>query len=276
VGSGYRGHVAELAHSSNFGPLLREWRLARRLTQQALAELAEVSTRHLSFLETGRAQASREMALVLGNALDLPLRERNMLLSAAGFAPVYRESPLDAAPMQHVRKALDRILDQQEPYPAMVLDRTWNLLRMNQGCMYLFGRLLAWRAPEPEIWTNLAHALFHPLGLRHVVVDWPELAGVMAERLHREAASDPEVRTLRDTVLAYEGVPDRARVPGLDGVPPVAIVVHVRAPDGGEARLFTMFTSLGTPLDVTAQELRVELYFPFDDASEAFLRERSP
>ncbi len=265
--------MTELAHSSGFGPLLREWRLARRLTQQALAEAAEVSTRHLSFLETGRAQASREMTLVLGNALDLPLRERNLLLSAAGFAPVYRETPLDAAPMQHVRKALDRLLDHHEPYPAMVLDRTWNLLRMNQGCTRLFGRLLAGRPPEPAIWANLAHALFHPRGLRELVVDWPALASVMAERLHREAASDPELRTLRDAVLAYEGVPERARMPGLDGVPPVAIVIHVRAPDGGEARLFTMLTSLGTPLDVTAQELRVELYFPFDDASELFLRE---
>ncbi|MFV8749997.1 helix-turn-helix domain-containing protein [Nannocystaceae bacterium ST9] len=267
--------MAELAHShsSGFGPLLREWRTARRLTQQALAELAEVSTRHLSFLETGRAQASREMALVLGNALDLPLRERNMLLSAAGFAPVYRETALEAAPMQHVRKALDRLLDQQEPYPAMVLDRTWNLLRMNQGCTRLFGRLLAGRAPAPAIFANLGHALFHPQGLRSVIVDWPALAGVMAERLHREAAVDPELRALRDAVLGYEGVPDRLRVPGLEGVPPVAIPVHLRAPDGGEARLFTMLTSLGTPLDVTAQELRIELYFPLDDSSEAFLRE---
>lgn len=264
--------MTQLAHSSGFGPLLREWRLARRLTQQALAEQAEVSTRHLSFLETGRAQASREMALVLGNALDLPLRERNMLLSAAGFAAVYRETSLDAAPMLHVRKALDRMLDQQEPYPAMVLDRSWNLLRMNQGCTRLFVRLLAGRIPEPEIFGNLAHALFHPRGLRQVIVDWPDLAAVMAERLHRDAAVDAELRGLRDTVLGYEGVPDRFRVPGLDAVPPVAIPVHLRAPDGGEARLFTMLTTLGTPLDVTAQELRIELYFPIDDASEAFLR----
>ncbi len=265
--------MAKLAHSSNFGPLLREWRLARRLTQQALAEQAEISTRHLSFLETGRAQASREMVLVLGNALDLPLRERNMLLSAAGFAPIYRETALDAAPMQHVRKALDRMLDQQEPYPAMVLDRTWNVLRMNQGCSSLFARLLAGRSPEPEVFGNLAHAIFHPRGLRDVIVDWPTLAAVMAERLHRDAAVDSELRNLRDTVLGYEGVPDPVRVPGLDGVPPIAIPVHLRAPDGGEGRLFTMLTTLGTPLDVTAEELRIELYFPLDDASETFLRQ---
>lgn len=261
-----------LAHSQGFGPLLREWRLARRLTQQALAEQAEISTRHLSFLETGRAQASREMALVLGNALDLPLRERNMLLDAAGFAPVYRETSLDAEPMQHVRKALDRMLEQQEPFPALVLDRVWNVLRMNQACTRMFARLLADRAPEPELFANLIHALFHPRGLRSVILDWDSLAAVMIERLHREAASDPQLRALRDAVLAYEGVPERLRVPGLEGPPPIAVAVHLRAPDGGEAKLFTMLTTLGTPLDVTAQELRVELYFPIDAASEAFLR----
>lgn len=269
----YARGVASLAHTSGFGPLLREWRLARRLTQQALAEQAEVSTRHLSFLETGRARASREMTLVLGNALELSLRERNMLLSAAGFAPVYRETALEAEPMQHVRKALDHMLEQQEPYPAMVLDRAWNLLRMNQGAARLFARLLAGRTPDPALLGNLAHALFHPEGLREVIVDWPVLAAVMAERLHREAAVDAELRILRDTVLGYAGVPERLRVPVLDAVPLVATPVHVRAPDGGEARLFTMLTTLGTPLDVTAQELRVEFYFPLDDASEAFLRE---
>lgn len=260
-----------LAHSHGFGPLLREWRLARRLTQQALAELAEISTRHLSFLENGRAQASREMALVLGNALDLPLRERNMLLAAAGFAPVYRETALDAAPMLHVRKALDRMLEQQEPYPALVMDRAWNVLRMNDGCTRLFARLLAGRPLGGEMLGNLGHALFHPEGLRSVVVDWPELAAVMLERLHREAAIDPQSRALRDALLAYEGVAELPKS-SLAAVPPVAIPVHLRAPDGGEARLFTMLTTLGTPLDVTAQELRVELYFPLDAASEAFLR----
>ena len=226
-------------------------------------------------LETGRSQASREMALVLGNALDLPLRERNTLLIAAGYAPVYRETSLDAEPMQHVRRALDRMLAQQEPFPALVLDRTWNLLRMNQGGTRLFGRLFAARTPRPEVLGNLAHALFHPEGLRGVIVDWPVLAATMAERLHRDAAADPGpdgVRALRDAVLAYPGVPAALRVPEPGRAPPVAVAVHVRAPDGGEARIFAMLATLGTPLDVTAEELRVELYFPLDDASDAFLR----
>lgn len=263
------------ALTRRFGPLLREWRLARRLTQQALAEQAEISTRHLSFLETGRSQASREMTLVLGNALELSLRERNVLLAAAGFAPVYRETALDAEPMHHVRRALDRMLAQQEPFPAMVLDRGWNLLRMNDGCTRMFARLLAGRVPRPEVFGNLAHALFHPEGLRDVIVDWPTLAAGMAERLHREAAADPSpdgARALRDAVLSYPGVPQQLRMPMLEREPPVAVSVHLRAPDGGEARIFVMLATIGTPLDVTAEELRLELYFPLDDASDAFLR----
>lgn len=255
------------------GPLLREWRLARHMTQQALAERAEISTRHLSFLETGRSQASREMTLVLGNALDLPLRDRNMLLGAAGFAPVYRETALDAAPMLPVRRALDRLLAQQEPYPAVVMDRGWNVLRMNEGATRMFARLAAGRPLDPEVFGNLVTALFHPQGLRDVIVDWPKLAALMADRLHREAAADPDnIRALRDTVLAYPGVPERLRKASFERPPEVTAIVHLRAPDGGEARLFSMITSLGTPLDVTAEELRIELFFPVDEGSEAFLR----
>ncbi len=198
-----------------------------------------------------------------------------MLLGAAGFAPVYRETALEAAPMAHVRRALDRILAQQEPYPAVVMDRGWNVLRMNEGATRMFMRLCAGAPPDPEVFGNLVTALFHPQGLREVIVDWPQLAAVMAERLHRKAAADPSpdgIRALRDTALAYPGVPEGLREAKLDGPPEVTAVFHLRAPDRGEARLFSMITSLGTPLDVTAEELRIELFFPVDEASEAFLR----
>lgn len=259
-----------------FGPLLREWRLARRLTQQELAERAEVSGRHLSFLETGRAGASREMVLVLANALDLPLRERNLLLGAAGFAPVYRETALDAAPMMYVRRALDHILAHQEPFPAMVIDRAWNVTRLNGGAQRLFARFIAPLNPPPIVLTNLVHALFHPEGLRHIIVDWALLAAAIAERLHREAAADPSVggpRALRDAVLAYPGIPDRFREPRLLDAPPVALPISLRALDGAEARFFTTLTTLGTPLDVTAEELRIEAYFPLDEATEVLMRD---
>ena len=260
---------------AGLGPLLREWRLARRLTQQVLADRAEISTRHLSFLETGRSQASREMVLVLGNALELPLRERNMLLGAAGFAPVYREHALEDAAMGHVRRALERLLAQQEPYPAVVMDRCWNVLRMNRGAVRLFVRLCG-GAPDPEIYGNLVVALYHPEGLRQVIVDWPQLAALLAERLHREAAAEPDsggMRALRDRVLSFPGVPETMRQASFEGTPPVTAVFRLRAPDGGEARLFSMITSLGTPLDVTAEELKIELFFPADDDSERFLSE---
>lgn len=260
---------------SAFGTLLREWRSVRRLTQEALADAAEVSVRHLSFLETGRARASREMVLVLGSALELPLRERNVLLGAAGFTPAYLETPLDQAPMAHVRRALDHLLAQQEPFPALVVDRLWNVQRMNGGAERLFARFYLPRRPPELAVANLAHALFHPEGLRHVIVDWPEVAAEFAERLHREAAADlgdHGPRALRDAVLAYPGLPERLRRPRLAEDPAVALPLHLRAPDGAEGRFFTTLTTLGTPLDVTAAELRVESYFPLDDATDALMR----
>lgn len=259
-----------------FGPLLREWRQARRFTQQELAERAEVSGRHLSFLETGRAGASREMVLVLANALDLPLRERNLFLGAAGFAPVYRETSLDAAPMMYVRRALDHIMAHQEPFPALVMDRAWNVVRLNEGAQNLFARFLVPLEPPPIVLTNLAHALYHPQGLRHVIIDWVFLAAAFAERLHREAAADPSVggpRSIRDAVLAYPGIPDRLREPRLLDAPPVALPISLRAIDGVEARFFTTLTTLGTPLDVTAEELRIEAYFPVDETTEVLMRD---
>lgn len=260
----------------SLGPLLREWRLARRFTQQELAHRAEVSVRHLSFLETGRAAASREMTLVLANALELPLRERNLLLGAAGFAPVYRETPLQDKPMTYVRRALDHILNHQEPFPAMVIDRAYNVMRLNRGAERLFARFILPLEPPPIVLTNLLHALYHPEGLRKVIIDWSTLAAVMAERLHREAAVDPSeggMRELRDAVLAYPGIPERLLTPRLGEAPPAALPLGFRSLDGVEARFFTTLTTLGTPLDVTAEELRIESYFPLDEATETLMRE---
>lgn len=258
--------------SNELGKLLREWRQARHLTQQQLAERAEVSVRHLSFLETGRATASREMTLVLANALDLPLRERNLLLEAAGFASVYRETPLADAAMTYVRRALEHILAHQEPFPAMVLDRCWNVRQLNRGAEQLFAHFILPRHPPPIVLTNLMHALYHPEGLRHVVVNWTILASVVAERLHREAASDPGIRALREAVLAYPGIPERMQKPRFTQDHPVAQALCLRAPDGFEARFFTTLTTLGSPLDVTTEEIQIESYFPLDEGTEALMR----
>lgn len=258
--------------SNELGKLLREWRQARHLTQQQLADRAEVSVRHLSFLETGRATASREMTLVLANALDLPLRERNVLLEAAGFASVYRETPMADVSMAYVRRALDHILSHQEPFPAMVLDRCWNVRQLNRGAEQLFAHFVLPRHPPPIVLTNVMHALFHPEGLRHVIVNWPVLASIMAERLHRESASNGDLRALRDAVLAYPGIPDRMQKPRFTRDHPVAQALCLRAPDGFEARFFTTLTTLGSPLDVTVEEIQIESYFPLDDATDALMR----
>jgi len=256
---------------ASFGPLLRKWRLTRSYSQQRLASDSEVSTRHLSFLETSRAAPSREMVLLLASALELPLRERNGLLVAAGFAPVYRESALDGAELAHVRRALDYVLAQQEPYGAVVVDRVWNVLRMNVGTMRLFGAVLGDTPPPAR--PNVVDLLFAPGPFREAVVNWEEVAGPLVERLHREIAAEPEDqerRTLLATILAYPDVPQDYREARLETVRPfVPLQLRVR---GEELRFFTMISTLGTPLDVTAQELRIETYFPADDATELWCR----
>lgn len=170
-----------------FGERLREWRQVRRFSQARLAEDAEVSTRHLSYLENGRAQPSRQMVLVLASALELPLRERNDWLTAAGFAPVYTETPLSEAAMAPLREAVQRTLEQHDPHPAVVVDGRYDVQLANQGMQKLMGHFLA--EPGPELATNLLVATFHPAGVRPYVVGWEPLAGLLVERLHREELS---------------------------------------------------------------------------------------
>jgi len=175
------------AGSRRFADVLRYWRAARRMSQLALATEAEISSRHLSFLETGRAQPSREMVLRLAGVLDVPLREQNALLMAAGYAPIYRESPLGAPELGQVRRALGFMLAQQEPYPALVVDRHWNLLMQNEGARRIFGLFLdpdAAQVPGPP---NVMRMTLHPQGLRRYITTWEALAGPMIQQIHRES-----------------------------------------------------------------------------------------
>jgi transcriptional regulator with XRE-family HTH domain len=257
------------AHAS-FGPLLRRWRQSRGLSQEKLAEQAEVSPRHLSFLENGRSAPSREMVLVLAGTLDLPLRDQNALLGSAGFSAAFTESALESRELSMVRRALDRLLAKQEPYPAIVVDPAWNVSRMNQGAQRLFSWALAGRQPPPEVLANAMRATLHPEGLRHVIVGWLELAGALIARTRRDLdhRPDPRVEALLREVLEYPDVP-RGISP--NAVPPGPFLpVHVRR-DDVELRFFTTLTTLGTPLDVTAQEVHIESYFPADDATEKFV-----
>ncbi|MEJ7604136.1 MAG: helix-turn-helix transcriptional regulator [Kofleriaceae bacterium] len=260
--------------TETFGPQLRAWRLARRVSQEQLAARAGVSARHLSFVENGRSQPSREIVLALAGALDVPLRERNTLLTAAGFAAAYRASPLDGDELAHLRRAVDHILRQQEPYGAVVVDGHWNLLRMNQGATRLFARFPPTTAAGLAASRNLVLGTLHPEGLRPHLVNWEEVAGHLVARLHREVAAHPTddaLARLLTSALAQPGVPTEWRVPSPGRSAAPFLAVHLRS-GTLELRLFTMLTSIGTPLDVTAEELHIESYFPADDASEAVLR----
>ena len=178
------------AHTPAFGPLLKEWRAFRRLSQLDLSLAADSSSRHVSFLETGRAQPSRDMVLKLAEALEVPLRERNTLLSGAGYAPMYRESALDDAALAPVRRALDFMLAQQEPFPALVV-RSWDLLLSNQAGMHLIGFLCGPDRPVSNAPPNVMHMMFDPHFLRPYIVDWENVARVVLHRAYREALVSP-------------------------------------------------------------------------------------
>lgn len=260
------------------GSLLREWRSKRKLSQLELAGEAEVSTRHISFIETGRAKPSREMLLVLASVLEVPLRERNTLLLAAGFAPAYRETELDAPEMKQVKRTLELMLGQAEPFGAVVMDSRWKMLMSNDAATRM-TMMLAADLPtvlglgEP----NMLRLLCHPAGLRDAIANWDAVARSVLERAHREAYldQDPRFTALLDEVLGYEGMPAHLRVGSLSEAPDILIPVHFRRGDF-EARVFTTVTTLGTAQDITLQELRVEVFYPADAESEAALRALVP
>jgi transcriptional regulator with XRE-family HTH domain len=256
------------ASAPAFGGLLRQWRSTRHLSQLALATEAGISTRHLSFLETGRAQPSREMVQLLAGMLDVPLGERNALLVSAGYAPIYGDRPLGAPELEPVRRALQFILRQQEPYPALVVDGQWNVVLRNAASRRIFE---LFRGPLESV--NVMRSVFDPNMLRPFIVNWEDVAECMMQSLHREvAASGSEaVVRLRDELLAYPGVPSRLRTPGaLGGMPPL-VSTQLRKGDLSMA-FFSMITTLATPRDVALQQLKIECFFPADAATEETAR----
>ncbi len=259
---------------SGFGRLLRQWRTQRAMSQLGLAGDAGISTRHLSFIETGRAQPSREMVLLLARALDVPLRDRNDLLTTAGYAPIYRETGLEAPAMAQARRALDLILKAQEPYPALVLDRHWNVLKVNEGSARVQERFLDPTAVAGLGPPNAMRLMFHPRAFRPYVVNWEATAASLIQWLHRDAVSgfgDAETRRLLEELLSYPDVPRHWRSLDLDASTAPFLPIEFRK-DELALRYFTTLTSLGTPHDITLQELRVESFFPADEATEEVSR----
>jgi transcriptional regulator with XRE-family HTH domain len=240
----------------------------RGKSQLALALDAGVSARHLSFVESGRSQASREFLLALADALDVPLRERNLLLAAAGFAAMYPETALTAEELTQLWSALRRLLDHQEPYPAVVLDRQWNVVQTNRAAPRLFGHFIDPQLiPQPP---NLLRTMFNPAGMRPWIANWDEVSSGLVQRVFREAVGGiPDERTmalLRELQAYPPAAPAEPLTMGR------ALPFHpVNFKKGAlELSFFSMITSVGAPLDITAQELRIEAFFPADAVTEAF------
>ncbi len=254
------------------GTLLREWRSRRHLSQLELASEAGVSTRHVSFIETGRSQPSREMVIHLAEHLEVPLRERNALLVAAGYAPLYQQAELDSPELKPVREALRTILTGHEPYPAVVVDRNWNLVDGNSS----IGVLVEGVAPEllvPPV--NVLRATLHPNGLAPRILNPEQWSSHLLTRLARQVTltGDQELARLLEELRSYPGVPKRAVFPELEGAEKVFVPLRLRHRDGDLTFCSTVAT-FGTALDVTLAELAIEVFLPADEqTAQVLLRE---
>lgn len=255
---------------AGFAAKLRWWRGHRGFSQLELAGRAEISQRHLSFLELGRSAPSRPMVLRLAVALDLPLRQQNALLLAAGFAPLWRETALAAPELAQVRSGLEYILRQQEPFPAVVVDRCWNLIQANAGAVRLVEFLLGPLAPEVSI--NLADALVGPDLLRPFLVNWDDVVRYFVRSVEADAAADGSAETtaLLQRLLAYAGVGAGVKQTSLEPSGPV-LPLHFQKGEISLA-LFTTIATLGTPQDITLQELRIECFFAMDEGTAEIFR----
>jgi transcriptional regulator with XRE-family HTH domain len=262
--------MAVATPSRTVGDLLRAWRQQRRMSQLDLAVTSQVSARHVSFVETGRSRPSRELLLHLAEHLDVPLRDRNTLLMAAGYAPTYPETPLDADEMAPVRGALDKILTSHRPFPAVVVDRHWNLVSANQPARALLTEGVAPDLLGPR--PNALRVSLHPQGLAPRIVNLGEYSAHVIERLDRQAAAsaDPELLSLRDEVLRYPGV-SPGHPAGSDTASRLFVPLVLRS---GDDRLtfFSTIATFGTAHDITVAELAIEAFFPADDHTAAGLR----
>lgn len=269
--------VGQSYETSHLGRLLRSWRKVRRVSQLELALKAGISSRHLSFVETGRAQASRAVVLQLAESLELPLRDQNTLLTAAGYAPLFTEGPLDGPDLEHAVHALESLIEKLEPYPAWVLDRMWNIHSMNRAAVRVAGifvgreRLDALAAEGP---MNLLRLNFSPDLLRPYIINWEVLAPMMLARVRRESmgpAPDHEVEELLEELLELADMPSTWRLPDPDvSAPPVIPIIFRK----GELELefITLVTTFGRPQDVLLQELWIEGCLPGNADTERFLQ----
>jgi len=247
---------------SPFGSRLREWRARRHVSQLDLSAQTGVSTRHLSFIETGRARPSRDMVMRLAECLDLPLRERNSLLLAAGFAPEFAQTPLSAESMRDVRRSLQALIDAHQPCPALIADHAWNLVLANDAAFEFVEGMPDELLAEP---INVFRLVLHPKGMRNRIANFDEYADHMMQRLHRQehATGSTIIKELIRECEGYLGGPRRLGPPY--GIAPV-LAMRLAT---GDATLsfFTIVSTLGASYDVTLDEIVVESFFPADAAT---------
>jgi transcriptional regulator with XRE-family HTH domain len=254
-------------NQQGLGDLLRYWRESCRKSQLGLSLDSGLSQRHLSFIENGRSIPSRRTLLEIARALEIPFRDRNTLLLSAGYAPAYSEDTWDAPEMQGITKALERVLRQHEPFPAVVIDRYWNVHLRNDAAPRFFNCFIDLeKRPMPR---NLLHLMFDPAGMRPFIVNWEEVATSLIQRVYRESVgrvTDQKTKELLEALQSYPEVKTKLKKPRSVSILPFIPISFVKK--GKTMDLFSMITTVGTPLSITAQELRMECMFPADDASE--------
>lgn len=277
--------MAERQNTPSFGGWLKHWRSQQGYSQLDLAVASSVSQRHISFLESGRSNPSREMVLQLAVVLDIPLRDQNLMLTTAGFASLYTESNLDAPEMAPVRQALDFMLQQQEPFPALAMDRYWNLRSQNRSAATVTSwfidadTLESFQEPEG---INLMRLMFHPQGLRPYVVNWNAIASQLIQRVYREAVvvgkcASPygpgfnhRTQQLLQDLLSQGDIPSKWTLPDWQAHPVPLLTLHLRK-GKLDLQFFSTLATLGTAYDITLQELRIEYLFPADEATRQVL-----
>jgi transcriptional regulator with XRE-family HTH domain len=274
-------HLSHTPTSLELGVILRHWRDLRGASQLELSSHTGISQRHISFIESGRSSPSRQTLMDIAQALDVPLRDRNSLLLAAGYAPVYSEAPWNAAEMKGVTRALERMLRQHEPFPAVVMDRYWNVLVTNEAAPRFFNCFIDMtKRAGPR---NMLHLMFDPEGMRPHVADWDQVAPMLIHRIERETVghvTDSKTQELITALLSYPGTKadwkTRKAVPTTPMLPVIPLgFVH----NSATLRYFSMVTTVGTPQTIAAQELRIECLFPVDETTEALhlkLMSRAP
>jgi transcriptional regulator with XRE-family HTH domain len=249
--------------------MLRDWRRRRRLSQLDLALEAGVSARHLSFVETGRSRPSPDMLMHLAEQLDVPLRDRNGMLLAAGYAPKYAEHDLDDPAMSPVREALDRVLKGHEPYPAFVVDRAWEMVAANRAATFLLEGVADHLLQPP---VNVLRLALHPEGAAPNITNLGEWRAHLLDRLQRQIAltSDPALRTLHDELAGYPAPPyEHSISPGGE----IAVPLRVRTKEGADLAFISTIATFGTAIEVTLAELAIESFFPADEATANAIRE---